>query len=1031
MNKLLKSFALLIFPFVALVPQQAKAFALGDIELRSALNQPLDARVELISLGDLDLHEIDVELASPEDFRRVGLERPFFLTELQFELTRQEGTPYLLISTDKPVKEPFLDFLIEVEWPNGRLLREYTLLLDPPVFLEEEPVPIQAPIQSAAQAPVPADTASRVPDASPQGGVTAPTAANGELRYGPVSRTDTLWSIAKRMRPDASVTVPQVMMALLKHNPEAFYHNNVNYLKAGYVLRLPGPEAAREIDAREAERQVQLQNRQWEEARRQRAGGALKRPAGQDGAAGDVPAGIPADADAGAQVAGTGRQPRLRLVVPEEMEAGATALEGVADKTAPGASTMAELNALRRELALALETSEISRQENLELRQRLAELEEQIAAMQRLLALRDDTLAALQSGLVTQGEAGQEAVEENSPQSPEMAAADTTEQAGAGDSGTGRVMGQAANPDAGEIAGVAGQEAVELAQAGGQVSPEPQPAGTSQEPEAPVGESIPVLGFVKEFAGEVLDDPVMTGAAGGVGVLALGLAWMAVRRRRAAQEEVTAAELKKVVLDKHERRDETAEVMSAAIQEAALGSVSETPEQAQAGISEDGDALGLNVFQPEEDEIDTLAEADVYLAYRRFDKAEELLKDAIAQEPHRHDYALKLLEVYAATENRDAFLVQAETIRDAAEKGVGFEWQEAWGKTKAMGRQLLPDHPLFGGDSEDRGAKSGGRATGAEEAQSGDVGEVEERSLAEESFAEALRETGAAAGEESETTFAFEYETKGLHDEPAVEDFGLDEGGAIADASGGQSQDAPDLQGLDFDLGELQEAERETGDGPSMLEGSGLEGESTVESAAGSTESGEAAGKPAASESAGAMTDLAGEEITAGENESADWEAGTQDSGPNLEMDLGEVAEQAAPAIGKGEANLGKDSTRDDAERQGSPEWHTLRENLADVHRGQEQGENDNELSLETDIDWLAELTDEKLDDIEVEGMADEPDLITGEDEVATKLDLARAYIDMGDHESARSILDEVLDEGNEAQKDEAQQLLKSVGGDS
>jgi len=355
-----------------LVSLQSFALGLGKVELHSSLNQPLDADIELLALHDTALDEVSVKLASQEAFEKVGLERPFFLTQLKFTpASKADGTPYIHIASDTSVKEPFVDFLVEVNWPSGHLLREYTLLLDPPVFLGEETPAVVAPAagtaiaQTTAKAPVASSPLTMAPagQSVPAGGEQASTAPAGELSYGPVNRSDTLWSIARQLRSGQAVTVDQVMIALLKANPEAFYNQNVNELKAGYILRIADPAAITAVGQAEAARLIHQQNIQWRQTRGNQAARATLRPIGAKGHAADGNA-------SGAQGAD---QPRLKLVVPTAADGG-VALRGVAGKTEAGAPSQTSLESLRKELTLEQETSEVSRQENAELKDRLAAL---------------------------------------------------------------------------------------------------------------------------------------------------------------------------------------------------------------------------------------------------------------------------------------------------------------------------------------------------------------------------------------------------------------------------------------------------------------------------------------------------------------------------------------------------------------------------------------------------------------------------------------------------------------------------------
>ena len=147
-----------------LIPGLAHALGLGEIKVDSALNQPLKAEITVLSANPDEVIDIVAKLADQEAFDRLGLERPYGLTKLQFKPAVRDGVPVIVVTTRQPVKEPFLDFLLDVRWPKGRLLREYTILLDPPVLMESRAVATQAPEVAAAEpqvetvvAPAPVD----------------------------------------------------------------------------------------------------------------------------------------------------------------------------------------------------------------------------------------------------------------------------------------------------------------------------------------------------------------------------------------------------------------------------------------------------------------------------------------------------------------------------------------------------------------------------------------------------------------------------------------------------------------------------------------------------------------------------------------------------------------------------------------------------------------------------------------------------------------------------------------------------------
>jgi pilus assembly protein FimV len=253
----------------------AMALGLGEIELDSALNEELDATIELIDAGGLAPAEIVVSLASNEDFERVGVERFFFLTDLEFSVTFGEnGATQIVLESSRPVTEPYLNFIVEVQWPNGRLLKEFTLLLDPPTFSQAAAPAVTAPVESSRspatsgriQRQQPANSAATRVQVAPENRVQQPSPLDQDVvgdEYQMTDRDDTLWSIAARTRPSNQVSVQQNMLAIQRLNPEAFINGNINLLKAGYTLRLPDEDPARTLSQNDAVASVASQNEAW------------------------------------------------------------------------------------------------------------------------------------------------------------------------------------------------------------------------------------------------------------------------------------------------------------------------------------------------------------------------------------------------------------------------------------------------------------------------------------------------------------------------------------------------------------------------------------------------------------------------------------------------------------------------------------------------------------------------------------------------------------------------------------------------
>ena len=380
-----------------LAPRPAPALVLGAIEARSVQHEPLDARILLSDVRSGDIEGLKVELGSMAQFELAGVARLPFLDRLRFTAVEQDGGGgYIRVWTKVPVPEPSLTFLVNADWPRGRTVRGYRLRLDPASASggrapEAAGEPEARASASGGRAPEAAgepegrasasggrapeavgepevrSTASdgRAPEAvgepEARASVSTPASppASSGATYGPVTRTDTLWSIASRFRPDASVSVPHMMLELLEANPEAFAIRNVNALNAGVMLRIPARDEFGTDDAKATTAWMRRQNEEWKQYRGSRR----------------VASAPSAPATAG----------RIEIVSPE------------AATDAAGREEDADVRALRAELVLAMEEVDASRRENDELKSRLARAEEHVKELRRLVALKDEEIAALQA----------------------------------------------------------------------------------------------------------------------------------------------------------------------------------------------------------------------------------------------------------------------------------------------------------------------------------------------------------------------------------------------------------------------------------------------------------------------------------------------------------------------------------------------------------------------------------------------------------------------------------------------------------
>ena len=252
---------------LVVLPGTAWALGLGEIEVESALNERFVGSIELLDAQGLQSSEVVVSMAGREDFDRVGVERFFYLTNLKFDVSfTSNGAAVVNVSSSQPVSEPYLNFIVEVLWPNGRLLKEYTVLLDPPTFSQAAAPAVSAPAQSVASAPpqpaASAPTRVRVP---PRTAPSTPAATQRSYDGSQLltTRDDTLWKIAQRTTPSDRVSVNQQMLAIQRLNPNAFIRNNINLLKAGYTLELPNEAQALGLDSSDADVAVADQTEAW------------------------------------------------------------------------------------------------------------------------------------------------------------------------------------------------------------------------------------------------------------------------------------------------------------------------------------------------------------------------------------------------------------------------------------------------------------------------------------------------------------------------------------------------------------------------------------------------------------------------------------------------------------------------------------------------------------------------------------------------------------------------------------------------
>ncbi|MBD9500154.1 FimV family protein [Pseudomonas sp. PDM17] len=942
----------------ALTSGMAHALGLGDIHLRSALNQPLDAEIELVEVRDLSAAEVIPKLASPEDFNKAGVDRQYFLTGLKFTpIVKPNGKSVIRVTSDRPVQEPYLNFLVEVLWPNGRLLREYTVLLDPPLYSPQTAAAVpRAPM--AVPAPVVRPSATAAPRATPAAS-SAPAAParrleGNEYRTG---KNDTLWEIAARARPDGSVSVQQTMLAIQDLNPDAFLGGNINRLKSGQVLRLPDAEQIKARTQPAAATEVNQQYTAWREGRSLPTGGARQLDATPRANAGNAPA----QAET---------KDSLRL------------LSGENGKAKGGDKGSKDGQAVADKLAVTKESLDSTRRENDELNSRMTDLQSQMDKLQKLIALKDAQLAKLQNELGSDKAAANSAAAVPAPvPGADSAAQPATPPAPA-------VAEQPAAPAPGSDAGTPPAPAAE-AQPQPAPAPAPAPAAAAPAPEAqkpkPAPVSAPAPQTETSIVDEILANPIWLGAIAGSALLALLVLLMIISRRRAAKEQESLAAY---AGDDEPHLDDDLTLAGSELDTLDVAQAAEVAAPAQAApervAAQTSDALG---------------EADIYIAYGRFNQAAELLQGAIYDEPQRTDLRLKLMEVYAEIGDREGFARQENELREIG----GAEPQVEQLKSRYPGMVTLA---AVGGGLAAAAAASDDDLDGF----SLDDFEVEPTSPAvdpatqphnglDDAFDLALDDL--ELGDDKPAAPVAQQD-----DELSFGSFDLDDdlslGGSPAAAPSAKAE-AEDDFAFDLDLPEEPVAKVEAPSLVDDLSDFSLDLDKDLEKDTHSTlASAEDDFLLGLDDDTASLSGVSPEEFTL----DIESKAPQADDLPD-DFDLSLADDEPAPAKADDSfaAQLDEVSAELDRLSVQNDEPQAPVESLTE------------ESFAASDLDLPGEGADDE----------DDFDFLSGADEAATKLDLARAYIDMGDTEGARDILDEVITEGNDNQQQEARELLGRI----
>lgn len=980
---------------LALAVGDVQALGLGGLRVQSALNQPFVGEIPLLDVKPDELDTVKVQIASTEEFIRAGSERYHYLSRLRFTpQISPRGETVIRVSSREPVREPYMDLLVEVNWPKGRLVKGYTVLLDPPATDGRRPARIEPPVAQArasvTRPPVEAG-ASADPSALRRRQATPPTAppppapvpaalsaaAGGfPKQIGPVPRGSGLWRLATRHAP-AGATAAQTAMALYRNNQDAFVNGDINRLRVGKTLSIPNAAELFVLGPDAAQREFAAALR-GEKVRRSPIADAT--PPGPES------------------------ESRLKIAGAAP-EAQAT---GVPSAPAPEVPETVE-----QELLLVRETSESTRQETAELRDRIRELEGQLGEIQKLLQLRNAELARIQGvGAALARTAEPQPATESAgpgdgrpeaaggPQGPEVGdsaegPADRALEEALAASGAPKAPAEVVEPGpaapaaieplelgapevsqasapadaAGALeapspgAGTAGSdaptgrpgpgEAMESVQGRSAEAPgpvAPTSPGPVSQPAEVTPDSVPSEASVGIWAGlPVAWRDLWVPAAGAAGVVALGvgaLAWVRARRRRSLGD----AELES------ESDGSLPEPLGAAASLDTASGSAVGPGRGQDAVDSPSVFTTLDRSQGETEEADVLSEADIYIAYGRYREAEELLREELERVPGRVELKYKLAESYHGAKNYPALDVLMKEMQGAGEDRVYPDrWQRLVDMAKAIEGLERPDAGTRPGTPRAASVVFGlGERAGLRSADGfpPDVSDVWDP----------LAGTGLPGDPDLAPAGGLD---------PSIRDIPVLRSSRPAPAA------RDDLDPLSLDLDVL----------PDSLDLDGALGGRIVGQV------------PLGGDEAGPMGAVSDLELTIDDLRAAsdlDLESFVDSTRTVSHLEDDPLSGQGAASMGLGShpARLRAVTTEgagDDRAPGGS-------------FYGLEEDGSSDLLSSQWQMDsglW---------------------------DETATKLDLARAYMEMGDQDSAKGILEEVVNEGNEDQRGEATQMLRALG---
>ncbi len=706
---------------ILFMPLCANALGIKDIAVFSALNQPLDARIELVSVRGMNIQDIKAKLASPKVFNEAGIGRPYFLTLLKFEpKITADGKAYIQITSRDTVREPYLDFMLEVNWRGGSLIKEFAVLLDPAVLRDTS---------SGQKKGIPTPAANN-------------TTATKKQVYGPVQEAETLWIIAQKTRPAPSIPIRQMIIAIYQENPGAFAHGNINLLKRGVTLKIPDQQSIMAIAHGTASKLYSEQEQEWKggQSTSDLAATTEKQEAAGNRETAPAPMATPDTETAAPKIDQAKQdtkepQPQSESVTgntdaPQEtLEIVTTPAEQL-DKVMPGvkAYPQDEIEQLRGSIADSAEDTAALESINRDLVRLRSALKSKIALIKMELEKTDRAIAIVSGKLeATDMAATQDSQAEDQTDS---ATATTEEAASLPDTATANP--QNIDPEIVEPIEETPATTTKLVDT---VAPEQTPGiniTTDQVASERINQLETEVTSLRSQGTTLRTQKYMIVALTLVCLAAFGFILFSNRKSLPA---INRLELNRILdrLKQFISSFNTDNKVAVPLSEISSTNRPELPQQRpeipfdapQSGreqevsfteppVTLDSHDSDQHAAEPaaeaaydhptqntvmfesprHEDEHDldyTLTSVDVYLAYRRFSEAESIVRDAIEQQPNIPELKAKLLEIYSFKKDTKLFTQHLEIYREELSTQTPRLWEEAL----QAGMQLVPDHPYI------------------------------------------------------------------------------------------------------------------------------------------------------------------------------------------------------------------------------------------------------------------------------------------------------------------------------------------------